>query len=79
MIQELFHIGRFSVSPFGLMLVCAFLASYLQLRWGLRWLDIGDDEDASSGPAQRARPCHRVVELGHLHVLMAGDQSRMKP
>src|SRR5579863_3113839 len=48
MIQELFHIGSFSVSPFGLMLVCAFLASYLQLRWGLRRLEIGDEEDASA-------------------------------
>jgi len=48
MIQELFHIGSFSVSPFGLMLVCAFLASYLQLRWGMRWLGAGDDEDASA-------------------------------
>jgi phosphatidylglycerol---prolipoprotein diacylglyceryl transferase len=48
MIQELFHIGSFSVSPFGLMLVCAFLASYFQLRWGLRRLDLGDEEDASA-------------------------------
>jgi phosphatidylglycerol:prolipoprotein diacylglycerol transferase len=48
MIQELFHIGSFSVSPFGLMLVCAFLASYFQLRWGLRRLELGDEEDASA-------------------------------
>jgi phosphatidylglycerol---prolipoprotein diacylglyceryl transferase len=48
MIQELFHIGSFSISPFGLMLVCAFLASYFQLRWGLRWLGVGDEEDASA-------------------------------
>jgi phosphatidylglycerol:prolipoprotein diacylglycerol transferase len=48
MIQELFHIGSFSISPFGLMLVCAFLASYFQLRWGLRKLGIGDEEDASA-------------------------------
>jgi phosphatidylglycerol---prolipoprotein diacylglyceryl transferase len=48
MIQELFHIGSFSVSPFGLLLVCAFLASYFQLRWGIRRLGIGDDEDASA-------------------------------
>jgi phosphatidylglycerol:prolipoprotein diacylglycerol transferase len=48
MIQELFHIGSFSISPFGLMLVCAFLASYFQLRWGLRRLEIGDEEDASA-------------------------------
>ncbi|HEV3458329.1 MAG TPA: prolipoprotein diacylglyceryl transferase [Thermoanaerobaculia bacterium] len=48
MIQELFHIGSFSVSPFGLMLVCAFLASYVQLRWGMRWFAAGDEEDASA-------------------------------
>ena len=36
MIQELFRIGSFSISPFGVMLVFAFLASYLQLRWGMR-------------------------------------------
>ncbi len=48
MIQELFHIGSFSVSPFGLMLVCAFLTSYVQLRWGMRWFAAGDEEDASA-------------------------------
>ena len=48
MIKELFHIGSFSVSPFGLMLVLAFLASYLQLRWGMKRLGVGDEEDASA-------------------------------
>lgn len=48
MIQELFHIGSFSISPFGVMLVFAFLGSYLQLRWGLRKHSIGDEEDASA-------------------------------
>lgn len=48
MIPELFHIGQFSVSPFGLMLVLAFVGSYLQLRWGLKKLGVGDDDDASS-------------------------------
>jgi phosphatidylglycerol:prolipoprotein diacylglycerol transferase len=48
MIQELFHIGRFAISPFGVMLVCAFVGSYLQLRWGMRRLGIGTDDDASS-------------------------------
>lgn len=48
MIQELFRIGSFSISPFGVMLVFAFLASYLQLRWGLRKHGIGDEEDASA-------------------------------
>jgi phosphatidylglycerol:prolipoprotein diacylglycerol transferase len=48
MIQELFRIGSFSISPFGVMLVLAFLASYVQLLSGMRRLGIGDDEDASA-------------------------------
>lgn len=48
MIQELFRIGSFSISPFGVMLVFAFLGSYLQLRSGMRRLGIGDEEDASA-------------------------------
>ncbi len=48
MIREIFHIGSFSVSPFGLMLVFAFLGSYLQIRWGMKRLGIGDEEDASA-------------------------------
>jgi len=48
MIREIFHIGSFSISPFGVMLVLAFLASYLQLRWGMKYLGIGDEEDASA-------------------------------
>src|SRR6185295_10492922 len=48
MIKEIFHIGSFSISPFGVMLVLAFLASYLQLRWGMKRLGIGDEEDASA-------------------------------
>src|SRR5258706_13083995 len=30
------------------MVVFAFLAGYLQLRWGMKQLGIGDDEDASA-------------------------------
>lgn len=48
MIQELFRIGSFSISPFGVMLVLAFLSSYIQLRWGMKRLGIGDEEDASA-------------------------------
>ncbi|HZF12589.1 MAG TPA: prolipoprotein diacylglyceryl transferase family protein [Thermoanaerobaculia bacterium] len=48
MIQELFHIGSFSISPFGVMLVFAFVGGYLQLRWGMRLQGIGDEEDASA-------------------------------
>jgi phosphatidylglycerol:prolipoprotein diacylglycerol transferase len=48
MIRELFHIGSFSISPFGVTLVLAFVAAYLQLRWGMRRLGAGDEEDASA-------------------------------
>lgn len=48
MIPELFRIGDFAISPFGLLLVAAFVASYLQLRWGLARLGAGGDEDASA-------------------------------
>lgn len=48
MIRELFHIGSFSISPFGLMMVMAFLASWAVLRWGVRQLDLGDEEDSSA-------------------------------
>ena len=47
MIPELFRIGSFPISPFGVMMVLSFLAAYFQLRWGLRTLEIGDEEDAS--------------------------------
>ncbi len=45
---ELFHIKSFVISSFGLMLVLAFVASYLQIRWGLRWLGAGDEDDAAA-------------------------------
>lgn len=45
---ELFKIGSFVVSTYGLMLVVAFLAAYFQLRWGFRRYAIGDQEDAAS-------------------------------
>lgn len=48
MIQELFRVGPLSVSPFGVLLVLAFAAGYLQLAWGLRRLKVGDEEDASA-------------------------------
>ena len=48
MTTDLFHrIGSF-ISPFGVTLVLAFLTSFLQLRWGMRKLGIGDEEDASA-------------------------------
>ncbi len=48
MIEEVFHIGKLSISPFGPMLVIALFAAYWQLRWGMRRLGIGDEEDASA-------------------------------
>jgi phosphatidylglycerol:prolipoprotein diacylglycerol transferase len=48
MIRELFHIGPLSISPFGVTLVLAFVAAYLQLRWGLERLGIGSDDDANA-------------------------------
>jgi phosphatidylglycerol:prolipoprotein diacylglycerol transferase len=48
MIQELFRIGPIAISPFGVMLVAAFLSGYWQLRAGMKRLDAGDDDDASS-------------------------------
>ncbi|MCB1036666.1 MAG: prolipoprotein diacylglyceryl transferase, partial [Acidobacteria bacterium] len=48
MIPELFHIGSFSVSPFGLMLVLAFMAAYWQLRRGMGRLKVGTEDDASA-------------------------------
>jgi phosphatidylglycerol:prolipoprotein diacylglycerol transferase len=48
MIQELFSIGPISISPFGAMMVAAFLAAFVQLRWGMKYQGIGNEEDASS-------------------------------
>jgi phosphatidylglycerol:prolipoprotein diacylglycerol transferase len=48
LIQELFHIGSLSISPFGVMLVVAFLGGFAQLRWGLKRLGIGGEDDASA-------------------------------
>jgi phosphatidylglycerol---prolipoprotein diacylglyceryl transferase len=48
MISELFRIGSLSISPFGVMLVVAFFCAYQQLRWGMRRLSVGDDEDSSA-------------------------------
>ncbi len=48
MIRELFHIGPLSISPFGVMLMLAFLAAYAQLAWGLKRLGAGDADDAST-------------------------------
>lgn len=47
MIQEIFHIGSFSISPFGPFLALAFLSAYWQLQKLLRSQGLGDQEDAS--------------------------------
>jgi phosphatidylglycerol:prolipoprotein diacylglycerol transferase len=47
MIEELFHIGSFSISPFGVTLVVALFAAYLQMRKGMQHYGIGSEEDAS--------------------------------
>jgi len=48
MFPEIFRIGDFPISSFGLMLVCAFVAAYFQLAWGFKRLEVGDEEDASA-------------------------------
>ena len=46
MISELFSIGSFSLSPFGPLLVLAYVAAFLQLRWGMKKVDLGTEDDA---------------------------------
>lgn len=46
MISELFSIGSFSLSPFGPLLVLAFVAAFWQLRQGMKTTNLGDEDDA---------------------------------
>lgn len=48
MYPEIFRIGDFAFTSFGLMLVLAFVGAYLQLSWGMRRAGAGDEEDASA-------------------------------
>jgi len=48
MIESLFSIGDFAISPFGVLLVASLLAAYWQLRKTMQRLGIGDEEDASA-------------------------------
>ena len=48
MIQELFRVGPIPISPFGVLLVLAFLAAYWQLHRGLAFLGVGDADSASA-------------------------------
>ncbi|MFQ5350893.1 MAG: prolipoprotein diacylglyceryl transferase [Thermoanaerobaculia bacterium] len=48
MIRELFSIGPIAISPFGVLLVAAFLAAYGTMIWTSRRLELGNEEDASA-------------------------------
>ncbi len=48
MIRELFHIGPLAISPFGVMMVVAFLAAWAQMRSSYRRHGVGDEEDVSA-------------------------------
>jgi phosphatidylglycerol:prolipoprotein diacylglycerol transferase len=48
MIQELFRVGPVAISPFGVLLVAAFLAAFLELRRNLKRVGIDDPDAASS-------------------------------
>lgn len=48
MIQELFRVGPIAISPFGVMLVIAFLVGYWRLRAGMKVVGVGSEDDASS-------------------------------
>ena len=48
MIEELFRIGSFAISPFGVMLVFAFLASYVVLARNMKVLGVGSEDDTSA-------------------------------
>lgn len=48
MIRELFSIGPIAISPFGVMLVAAFLGAYATLTWSAKRMQLGNEEDASA-------------------------------
>lgn len=48
MIQELFRVGPIAISPFGVMLVVAFMFGYWRLRAGMKRVGVGSEDDASS-------------------------------
>jgi phosphatidylglycerol---prolipoprotein diacylglyceryl transferase len=48
MIQELFRLGPIGISPFGVLLVAAFLTGYWQLRAGMKAVGAGSEDDASA-------------------------------
>lgn len=48
MIPEAFHLGPLAISPFGIVMVAAFLSARAQLLWGLRRFEAGDVDDANA-------------------------------
>ncbi|MDX1382536.1 MAG: prolipoprotein diacylglyceryl transferase [Thermoanaerobaculia bacterium] len=48
MIREVFSIGPFPITPFGIMMMLAFFGAFAQLRANLRRAGIGGEEDASA-------------------------------
>ncbi len=48
MYPEIFRIGDFVFTSFGVMMVLAFVGAYVQLAWGMRRTGAGDEEDASA-------------------------------
>jgi phosphatidylglycerol:prolipoprotein diacylglycerol transferase len=48
MLENFLHIGPLTLSPFGIAMAAAFLLAYAILKWGFRWLEVGDTEDASA-------------------------------
>lgn len=45
-IEKVFQIGSYQQSPFGLLVVLAFVAGFFQLRANMRRLRLGDEDDA---------------------------------
>jgi len=48
MIREIVRIGSISISPFGVLMVGAFVAAYFQLARTLRQTRVGSDDDAGA-------------------------------
>ena len=71
MLPELFRIGSLSISPFGVTMVLAFLGGYFQLRWGLRRLGAGGEDDASA--LVMAAGFGGIVGAKMYYALLVGD------
>lgn len=71
MIREVFRIGPLSISPFGLMMVVAFFAAFVQARRNLKRLGIGDEEDA--GAMLLAAALGGIVGAKVYYAILYGD------